>query len=340
MSVLSARLTARDAEHAEVSAEKTDRGSWLSAGYQVGKEMKRLLVVTLILGLSGLVSVGQSPDHAAQEREALCKTVACREATTIKLKVDEQRYAEFSFPRGPFVSEGFISILNGERFGVEFDEKDGRLTAPRYVKEIAHADRTISFELSSLENGTALKIANPFSKAVVYDCLIQHYKQPGFSRTNVLTVGARLTSYETWPYPVTQVLISNAHYRSQSTGGIGPGNGIGSHADPNNHRAVVKLKPEPEGAAKSSAPAHIVITLKAIFRSNGTVTDIKVIGVQPEHLATQQEIDDLAKKAVQAAKGIKFEPAIKDGHAVSQPVKLEYTFNFDGDDPKPEVPNN
>lgn len=297
--------------------------------------MKRLSLGTLILGLSALVSVAQEPGLTAQQREALCKSVPCREATTVTLRLNDRHRAEFSFPRGPFVADGVINILNGERFTVEFDEKDGRLLEPHYVKEITHADRTISLELSQLESGTILKIADPFSKAIIYDYWIQHYKQRGFNEVRFLAVGAGLKSVESWPYPITQVVISHVRYETQSSGGIGPGPGNGSHPDPDNRRARVTSKPEPEGAAKSAADTEIVITVSAVFRSNGEVTDIKVIGVKPKHFASQGIIDSCKKKAIQAAKRIKFEPAKKDGRAVSQYMQLEYKFNPPDYDDKP-----
>jgi TonB family protein len=84
--------------------------------------------------------------------------------------------------------------------------------------------------------------------------------------------------------------------------------------------AVITSKPEPgftEEARKNIVTG--VVRLRAIFSATGEVTNITVIKELP---------DGLTYKAVAAAKQIRFTPADKDGHAVSQYVTLEYNFNI------------
>jgi len=172
--------------------------------------MRLLVFCGLILMLLNVTARGQI---SVEETEALCKTVVCREPTTVKLKLNNKEYAEFDFPKSPFVADEFIKVLSGEKFGVEFEEKGGSLENPRFVKEITHPERTISVSFSQTEEGMVLTIQNPFPKAIVYECMIQHYKQQGLSRTSVVPVGANLVSFELWPYPITQVVISNVRYQ-------------------------------------------------------------------------------------------------------------------------------
>jgi len=172
--------------------------------------MRFLVFCGLILMLLSVTARAQS---SAEQIEALCKTVVCREPTTVKLKLNNKEYAQFDFPKSPFVAEGFINVLSGEKFGVELEEKDGNLENPRYVKEISHPERTISVAFSQTDEGMVLTIQNPFAKPIVYECMIQHYKDEGFSKTSVVPVGAKLVSFELWPYPIAQVVISNVHYQ-------------------------------------------------------------------------------------------------------------------------------
>lgn len=76
--------------------------------------------------------------------------------------------------------------------------------------------------------------------------------------------------------------------------------------------------PEYSDEAKRKGVRGVVV-LKCIFRSNGTVTDIKVIAGLPY---------GLTESAIEAAKKIKFVPATKDGHNVSMWMQLEYNFNL------------
>ena len=57
----------------------------------------------------------------------------------------------------------------------------------------------------------------------------------------------------------------------------------------------------------------------AIFSSSGSVESIRIVSQLPSRLT---------QKAVQAAKKIKFCPAIKDGKYVAMWIQLEYNFNL------------
>lgn len=74
----------------------------------------------------------------------------------------------------------------------------------------------------------------------------------------------------------------------------------------------LRSKPEPEGVQG----VHGTVVLKAIFGSNGKVYNIVVV----------QDVPGLTERAIQAARQIKFEPAIKDGRYVSMWMQLEYNF--------------
>ena len=62
-----------------------------------------------------------------------------------------------------------------------------------------------------------------------------------------------------------------------------------------------------------------VVTLRMVLASSGEVTNITVISGLP---------DGLSEKAIAAARQIKFEPAMKDGRAVSQYVQVQYNFSL------------
>lgn len=61
------------------------------------------------------------------------------------------------------------------------------------------------------------------------------------------------------------------------------------------------------------------VVLRMVLAASGEVTNITVVTGLPYGLSEQ---------AIAAARQIKFEPAMKDGRAVSQSVQLEYTFSL------------
>ena len=110
-------------------------------------------------------------------------------------------------------------------------------------------------------------------------------------------------------------------------GGGGPGGG-GGGGDYNRNfkinevtvRAVIISKPEPgftEEARRESVTG--IVRLRAVLSASGDVTSISVVKGLPA---------GLTERAINAAKQIRFRPAQKDGHTVSQYVTLEYNFNI------------
>ncbi|HJQ35151.1 MAG TPA: energy transducer TonB, partial [Pyrinomonadaceae bacterium] len=85
-------------------------------------------------------------------------------------------------------------------------------------------------------------------------------------------------------------------------------------------RALITFKPEPgftEEARKNNVTG--LVRLRAVLSATGEVTGVTVVKGLP---------DGLTEKAIAAARQIKFRPAQKDGHTVSQYVVLEYNFNI------------
>ena len=64
---------------------------------------------------------------------------------------------------------------------------------------------------------------------------------------------------------------------------------------------------------------HGTVELSVVFRADGSISDFKVVN----GLA-----DGLNEKAIEAAKKIRFEPAMKGGQPVSVRAKLEFTFHL------------
>ncbi|MGI8655831.1 MAG: energy transducer TonB [Pyrinomonadaceae bacterium] len=117
---------------------------------------------------------------------------------------------------------------------------------------------------------------------------------------------------------------------SGKLGGGGSSGGNGGNAEENYNRTFkatevtqkVRLltKPEPgytEEARKNQTTG--TVTLRLIFNASGQVTNVSAVNGLPY---------GLTEKAIEAARQIKFSPAMKNGHAVSSYGKIEYAFNI------------
>jgi len=173
----------------------------------------RVFSVSLVLtSIFSLAWAQNGRTNSDQSRDALCQTVACRPAKTIKLKISKTEIAEFDFPKGPYVKDGYINILAGEEFNVEFDASETKLSNARYVDKISVPEKTVTFKLDQTAEGTVLSVKNPFGQNIEYDCLIQHYQAETLKQTNVLPVRNGLLGLELWPYPITQAVIHNVRF--------------------------------------------------------------------------------------------------------------------------------
>lgn len=83
-------------------------------------------------------------------------------------------------------------------------------------------------------------------------------------------------------------------------------------------RLVVKPEPAYTKDARENKVEGTVI-LRAVLSKNGRVESIRVFHGLP---------DGLTQQAINAARGIKFVPAMKDGQPVSMWIQLEYNFNL------------
>jgi len=85
-------------------------------------------------------------------------------------------------------------------------------------------------------------------------------------------------------------------------------------------KARLGMKPEPSytDSARLNQITGTVV-LKAVFSRNGSVTNIRTVSGLPF---------GLTEKAIDAARKIKFVPAMKDGKFVSMWIQLEYNFNL------------
>ncbi|MDX6530515.1 MAG: hypothetical protein QOH41_2805 [Blastocatellia bacterium] len=124
-------------------------------------------------------------------------------------------------------------------------------------------------------------------------------------------------------------LAANTAVGDPRPSGIGPGirPAAGSATDYSrvfsgkevSQKPRILSKPEPNytaDARKNQITGTVV--LRAVFTSIGQVTQIHPVKELPY---------GLTEAAIAAAKGIKFEPAMKDGHAVSMWMQLEYNFD-------------
>ena len=85
-------------------------------------------------------------------------------------------------------------------------------------------------------------------------------------------------------------------------------------------KARLEMKPEPRYTEKARREQITgTVVLRGVFSASGSVVNIEVLSGLPH---------GLTENAVEAARKIKFHPAVKDGKRVATKIQLEYNFNL------------
>lgn len=202
--------------------------------------------------------------------------------------------------------------------------KDGRVrSGMTYIKEIPMkplVGREYSVTIGELTGTTRLYVAD----ARIYMLLAMHNPN-GAWNTEEFFQSFRMRS--DWQLSAT-VSAPGGYGPGIQGGGPGVRSGVGDPIDYNRifagrevtEKAHILSRAEPsytESARKYGVQGTIV--LRAVFSKDGQVTNIVAVSKLPH---------GLTQAAVAATKRIKFVPALKDGHAVSQWMQLEYNFNL------------
>lgn len=153
----------------------------------------------------------------AQEIAALCQKTYCRPPLIIKLhKEDGSMFESSTVTPLPVVQGGsLVSIFPGEVIYLEAEEWDTGLKNIRVVEKIADPKRTMTlkFEQTGPDRSgkylMLLKINNPFSKSIKYHAGLMHIDNDNIFKTSSCPIMPGQTSYESWPYPVFQLVLND-----------------------------------------------------------------------------------------------------------------------------------
>ena len=177
------------------------------------------------------------------------------------------------------------------------------------------------FQLAIEQADAALKINPNFSLAWITRSFAQskleQYSDASASLQQFLAFNPDDLDGDIWREQSTMLALRARD--SQPTTGPPPGPATLSGQE-TSQKARVLSKPEPsytEEARRTGVEGTVI--LRAIFSSDGEVKDLRVSQALPFGLTTA---------AIQAARRIKFTPAMKDGRPVSMYIQLEYNFHL------------
>ena len=157
---------------------------------------------------------------SAQTAAPKPKSPVSREPFTLKLKVDKDHFYEERFDRRiPFVSENEVYLFLGDKFGVNLTVRNDRVMDVRYQPDATKADVWFSFEQpQELPGGLGMTLAieNKMKRGLSMDGLMSVPKKKEVIKTSILPVQAGKSGLETWPHPISQLVLGNLQLTKDS----------------------------------------------------------------------------------------------------------------------------
>lgn len=168
----------------------------------------------MILCVSGLAT------SLAQSASSRPKQPAVRKPFTLRLKVDKDHYSDIHYDQQPYVSENEVYLFSGDKFGVNLVIKNNRVMEVQYQPDVQKADVVFGFEQpKELQNGIGmtLTIDNKMKRTVSMEGLMSIPGKKDVFKTSILPVKAGKSNLESWPHPISQLVLGNLQLTSEDS---------------------------------------------------------------------------------------------------------------------------
>ena len=176
--------------------------------------MRNLLGVVVF----GLCLVQTLSSVEAQTSASKSKRPETREVT-LRLKVDKDHYSDIHYDKEPYVSENEVYLFPGDKFGVNLVVRSDRVAEVRYQPDKEKADVWFGFEQpKELQDGLgmALTIDNKMKRSVSMEGLMSIPGKKEVFKTSILPVKPGKSGLESWPHPISQLVIGNLQLTAES----------------------------------------------------------------------------------------------------------------------------
>jgi len=184
--------------------------------------MRLSLAIVALCCLPGGPAAAQDAEaeQRAKEIEAVCSKTYCRPARTVRLLREDGSMFEREVPRLPIVlPTGWITVYPGEEIHVELTLARGTIRSARAVAKVARPNSTLTFKLSQ-QPGRAdmqLAVSHSLPQTLKYSLGMMLPSGGQVYATASCPVPPGLTTYETWPNPVFQLVIRDLRLLPEGT---------------------------------------------------------------------------------------------------------------------------
>jgi len=178
--------------------------------------MRFWIGMVVLLCLPGAARAQDSEaEQRAREIEAVCSKAHCREARTVSVRLEDGSTFERAIPRLPIVlPNGWITLFPGEEVHIELTIARDAIKSARAVAKPVRRNATVTFKLSQQPGRaeTLLAVTHALPQSLKYSMGMMLPSGGQLFATPSCPVAPGVTTHETWPHPVFQLVIRDLRF--------------------------------------------------------------------------------------------------------------------------------
>lgn len=187
---------------------------------------RSMLAIAGCLGMvmGGAVAGESTPlvQGSKASTDEVCRNTLCQHDVRVVLKGRDGAVFDRTFDVLPgVVQPRWLTIVAGQSLHIEADRLDDSLTNFRVVDAVAHPEKTLDLTLAQSDDGNMLlTLHNPFGQALKFDMGMMPLTSERVLKTSSCPVIAGGTGFETWPYPIFQIVLANPRFIDPDKGNV------------------------------------------------------------------------------------------------------------------------
>jgi hypothetical protein len=149
---------------------------------------------------------------APEALEKACLKAACRRDVQVEIRRDDGSVFKKTFALLPPAVQPFgVSVLAGQTIHIEAEVDGNRLTQLTAVDKVTAPAKTMTASLEQVDGkGMMLVVTNPFAKTLKFNMGMMGLGSDRLLKTSSCPIVPGGKIYEMWPYPLFQIVLSNA----------------------------------------------------------------------------------------------------------------------------------
>jgi hypothetical protein len=177
------------------------------------RKIARLAMVLAVFSMTTLNFAQSQTGHSIQEP-------AFRVPFDLKLAVDKEHYYEQHFDKVPYVIENDVYLFAMESFGINVTIADNRISGVTYQRDSAKSDVWFSFSQEVKDRVPEMMMLvtrNGLKRRLMFDALMTMPDKKGIFKTSIIPIDPGLSSYESWPHPIVQLVLRNFRFAESNS---------------------------------------------------------------------------------------------------------------------------